>query len=337
MNYTFLAIIFLTIVFDYFYFKKCRRSMLSGVMLILSIIIILTSIIYIGFSNELYSVYLPALIFLGIFIISFPFLILSYLITLFYSFIELIKKEGRSFSHSLSLVVAFMLLANIIIIPQLNTVLKNKFFLILSNLITAYISYFFFMLFIFFVSSLINIYYPRKKEYKYIIVLGSGLIKDKITPLLKSRIELGISEYKRIINNGYSTKIIVSGGKGFDEQIPEAEAMAKYIIGQHIPENDIIIENKSKNTYENLLFSSKLMSSSKDSNLIVTNKFHLFRALILSRKLHLNSDGAGSKTKLYFSINALIREFIGVMYLNKYFHLIFVFLITIMVIIQNIL
>src|SRR5699024_11587225 len=67
------------------------------------------------------------------------------------------------------------------------------------------------------------------------------------------------------------------------------------------------------------LFSKKLIEadishkeSTKKHNIItVTNNFHVFRALLWARKVQLKSDGAGAKTKFYFWLNALIREFIG--------------------------
>lgn len=67
--------------------------------------------------------------------------------------------------------------------------------------------------------------------------------------------------------------------------------------------------------------------------IIVTNNFHLFRSLIWARIVGLECDGAGSKTKLYFSLNALIREYIGVMYIYKKINMIIIglaFLFTIL-------
>lgn len=57
--------------------------------------------------------------------------------------------------------------------------------------------------------------------------------------------------------------LIMSGGKGGDEQIAEGEAMKRYALEQGIPEDRILVEDQSENTYENMLFSRQLIESRK--------------------------------------------------------------------------
>src|SRR5690625_7253268 len=123
--------------------------------------------------------------------------------------------------------------------------------------------------------------------------------------------------------------------------------MAKYAVEKGMRKENIIIENKSVNTYENLLFSKRLIGedvsnqarNEKYHAITVTNNFHVFRALLWARKVKLKSDGAGAKTKFYFWLNALIREFIGVIYMQKKYHISFILmgyiLITLLVLIYS--
>src|SRR5699024_4040602 len=82
---------------------------------------------------------------------------------------------------------------------------------------------------------------------------------------------------------------------------------------------------KAENTYENLLFSKRLIEEDVSSNnlsekyqaITVTNNFHVFRAMLWARKEKLKRDEAGDKPTYYLWFNALIREFIGVLYMQK--------------------
>ena len=71
--------------------------------------------------------------------------------------------------------------------------------------------------------------------------------------------------------------------KGPDEEIPESHAMAAYAEEHGVPQSDIIIEDRSKKTNQNLKFSHQLMQP--DSTFcIVTNSYHVYRALVLAKR-----------------------------------------------------
>lgn len=100
--------------------------------------------------------------------------------------------------------------------------------------------------------------------------------------------------------------------------------MKNYALSKGVPEQAILMEDKSVNTEENLLFSKKLIdakqSGAQENILVVTTSYHVLRALLLAKNLGITCDGRGSKTKLYFSINAFIREWIAylVMWRKQY-------------------
>ena len=122
---------------------------------------------------------------------------------------------------------------------------------------------------------------------------------------------------------------IPSGGKGNDEVIAEGEAIKNYLVSKGIKPKKIIVENKSKNTYENIKFSSKLIKEKNANIAFSTTNYHVFRAGLIATSQGLNVEGIGSKTKLYFGINAFIREFIGTLYSERKKHIIVILLILI--------
>ena len=91
----------------------------------------------------------------------------------------------------------------------------------------------------------------------------------------------------------------------------EGEAMAAYAVQKGVDEDRIAVENRSGSTEENLLFSRELMGKKKAKVIVVTTAYHVFRALILARQQGMKCIGFGARTKWYFTLNALIREFIG--------------------------
>src|SRR5699024_921322 len=157
----------------------------------------------------------------------------------------------------------------------------------------------------------------------------SGLIGAKVWRLVAIRVDEGIKLFNSYDTTKHRAKIIFTGGQGQDELLSEGDAMAKYALNNGMKRENIMIEDKAVNTYENLLFSKRLIENDasnkehleKYETITVTNSFHVFRALLWARKVKLKSDGAGAKTKFYFWLNALIREFIGVMYMQKKYHI----------------
>ncbi|MFF2179275.1 YdcF family protein [Lysinibacillus sp. NPDC058147] len=164
---------------------------------------------------------------------------------------------------------------------------------------------------------------PILYEPNYIIVLGSGLIGDKVPPLLASRLDEAV---KQFLKYGERPYIIVSGGQGHDEKVSEAYAMKKYIVDEHqIPGQKVLMEDQSINTEQNMEFSKKIMDKhaqgKKYRSLFVTNNFHVFRASIYAKKAKLDAQGVGSKTAFYYVPNAFTREFIGLLEMYKWIHI----------------
>lgn len=153
--------------------------------------------------------------------------------------------------------------------------------------------------------------------------------------MLKGRVDKALEfRNKQLKETGKDLIFIPSGGQGNDEIISEAEAMKKYLLEQDIKEKNILIENKSKSTYENIKFSTQLIKNKNANIAFSTTNYHVFRAGLLATELGLILEGIGSKTKAYFWINAFIREFVGTLYSEKKKHLIIFTLILIVLIIM---
>lgn len=194
-------------------------------------------------------------------------------------------------------------------------------------------AYFGFLFFSYLVYSYAYQMLPINKNLDYVIVLGSGLIGDKVPPLLKSRLDKGIEIYSQQLAKGNYTKIVVSGGQGCDELVPEAVAMKKYLVSQGIPDLDILVEDKSTTTYENMKLSKNIMNniSKNFSCIFVSNNYHVFRASIYARKAGLKANGVGAPTAFYYLPSALIREYIAIIVLYKKINLLAIAFILLLV------
>lgn len=230
------------------------------------------------------------------------------LVMYFIEGIKVIRKEGMKPSNLLSLLFAVAILMCVFVWPITGAIGKEPFFLVMYIVIEESAMYLLFVMTMYVMSAVLNlIHLGKRKNFDYIVVLGSGVIGRRVTPLLANRIEKGVE----LLDKNPHAKIIMSGGQGEGEDIAEGEAMAQYAIEHGVEPDKIIIENKSRNTSENLIFSAKLMERGKRKIAIVTTSYHVFRALILARKEKIKCVGYGAKTKWYFTLNALVREFMG--------------------------
>ncbi len=166
----------------------------------------------------------------------------------------------------------------------------------------------------------------------FIIVLGSRIRKDgTLTPILKGRVDKAIEfSKKQKEKNNRDIIFIPSGGKGEDEIISEAEAMKNYLIENGIDESNIIVENRSINTYQNMKYSKELIDQKHKGNIIFsTTNYHVFRSGVIANNQGIDCEGIGSTTKWYFYTNALIREFIANLYEQRKEHILIVLIMNI--------
>ncbi|MBQ6263240.1 MAG: YdcF family protein [Clostridia bacterium] len=155
----------------------------------------------------------------------------------------------------------------------------------------------------------------------YLIILGCAIRKDGTpTPLLAGRIDRAIKFYeKQKSETGKELLFVTSGGKGSDETLSESAVMKRYLIEHGIPEDRIVEENKSVDTYQNMKFSKEKIDAIDPSGKIAfsTTNFHVFRSGIFARRFKMRAIGIGAKTKWYFWPNASVREFVCLLTKHK--------------------
>ena len=153
---------------------------------------------------------------------------------------------------------------------------------------------------------------PRKRDFDYIVIHGSGLLGgERVGRLLADRIDKAVSVYRM---DPTPSVIIPSGGQGKDEKISEAEAMRRYLVGQGIPQEHILMEDRSTTTRENVLFSKEIIESREGRHYtaLVTSNYHIYRALRYARDLGFDCTGIGAHVAPYYWPSALIREYIAI-------------------------
>ena len=139
----------------------------------------------------------------------------------------------------------------------------------------------------------------------YIIVLGAQVLPDN-TPskVLKYRLEAA----EAYLKNNPGTLCIVSGGKGTNEMLSEAEAMKKYLTDSGIEADRIIKEDRSTNTDENIRFSQKLLPEGASVG-IVTSNFHLYRSIYLCKREGLEkASPIAAESEAFYAPNNYFRE-----------------------------
>lgn len=324
------ALIFLVFLISYL---KDPRKLINGLLFNIFLSFLMLSIVYLAFLTE--NKFLMVLV--GIFFIFIIFILLFGIYVLIIALLInakiVLKHESKSKANLLTLFLALALIAHLIFSFTIPELYLTKPLKPLFGALTFIEIYFVFDIFNFLSISLLYKFRRNKLNQDFIIVLGSGLIGDRVPPLLASRINKAIEFYRNQSRVNNPPKIIFSGGQGSDEKISEALAMQKYAIDAGIPIEDTILENKSRNTLQNMKFSNnimdKLMGNVKYNCVFVTNNFHVFRASLYARKVGLKAQGIGSKTALYYLPNAMIREYIAIVVMNKKRNLIIISLILI--------
>jgi uncharacterized SAM-binding protein YcdF (DUF218 family) len=157
---------------------------------------------------------------------------------------------------------------------------------------------------------------PRAAD--FVVVLGSGLLDGgRVPPLLASRLDRGHAVYRALAARGSDPMLLVSGGKGSDEQLSEADAMASYLAARGFPADRIYREDQSANTEENLANSQAIMDRLRPGAtcVIVTSNYHAFRTAMIARRIGIRGQVTGARTAGYYWPSATLREF-GAVFLS---------------------
>lgn len=328
LNYTSVGLILL-VVFGVLFSREKRRISLAFI-LTSSLITLLLGFLHVLFLKEFVT--LPRLIILGTILGLIPLGILLIGLYLLFNGKIMLKREGRRLGNLLSLLVSIVIFLIIGLSAKVAYSTYNpKFYMYYITIILLFL-YFAYIFTSYLIYVIIYHFVKIKYTPDFIIILGSGLISgDKVPPLLASRLDKGMEKY---IDYNKRPKIIVSGGQGPDELVSEASAMKKYLLDKGMNQQDVLMEDKSRNTLQNMVFSKKIMDGLKPNHksIFVTNNYHIFRASIYARIAGLKCEGVSSKTSLYYLPSAFLREYIGILVMYKWWHFFFVMLIVLVVV-----
>lgn len=143
-----------------------------------------------------------------------------------------------------------------------------------------------------------------------ILVLGAGIWGDKPSPILEDRLLTGIELYK----NNVSSKIIMSGDHG-REEYDEVNIMKSFAIEKGIPSENIFMDHAGFSSYDSIYRAKEIFNCKKI--IIVTQKYHLYRAIYIANQLGIEAYGVNSDPRQY--VGATYREVREILARNKDF------------------
>lgn len=143
------------------------------------------------------------------------------------------------------------------------------------------------------------------------IVLGAGLSGKTMNRPLQLRMNTALQyllEYPEV-------PVVLTGGQGPGESIPESVAMRKFLLDNNIANDRIAIETKSTSTLENFSCARHLLDENLPAEnskvLIVSNRFHIMRAKMIARRFGFSAYGLGADTPLDYAPLLYTREYLA--------------------------
>lgn len=138
-----------------------------------------------------------------------------------------------------------------------------------------------------------------------ILILGAGVKDDKPKPMLRDRLLTGIELYK----SGAAEKIIMSGDHGRADY-DEVNVMRAFALEQGVRAEDIFLDHAGFSTYDSVYRAKNIFGA--ENIIIVSQKYHLYRALYISEKLDVKAAGVSANLNSYGGqLKRDIREIIA--------------------------
>jgi len=139
------------------------------------------------------------------------------------------------------------------------------------------------------------------------IVLGAAVYGDRPSPVFRERINHGIWLYE----NGYVDKLIFTGGKGKGWVHSDSSIAKNYAMEHKVPEKDILIEESSTITQENIFYATKIVEKNHFTTvIIVSDPLHMKRAMLMAKDAGLVAYSSPTPTTMYRSTAGKLR-FLG--------------------------
>jgi uncharacterized SAM-binding protein YcdF (DUF218 family) len=137
------------------------------------------------------------------------------------------------------------------------------------------------------------------------VVLGAAVWSNQVSPVFRERINHAVELYQaqRV------RKLIFTGGQGNRNEPTEAAAARDYAIQNGVPANDILIEQSSHTTYENVVNAKQLADAhGLKKVLIVSDPMHMKRAITMARNIGLDAFPSPTPTTRYTGLRSQLGE-----------------------------
>jgi uncharacterized SAM-binding protein YcdF (DUF218 family) len=226
----------------------------------------------------------------------------------------MLRRESRSLGNALSLLAGLSMIglpiAVVALLRHENTVTGALAVGLLTAQVCAGL-----LFLVFAVQTALYARVARRADAHAVIVLGAGLVEGQVPPLLAARLRRAIKAVEERAGREGRTWIVPSGGQGVGEPRAEGVAMADWLRSHGVAGEDILVEDRSRTTRENLRYSAQLLAEHgvPEPYLVVTNDYHAPRAAMLARRLGIEAQAVGCPTALYYWPSAYLREFVAVM------------------------
>ena len=155
-----------------------------------------------------------------------------------------------------------------------------------------------------------GMYYSAPDNLEYVVVLGAQVRGEIPSLSLRYRLDRA-AEYAR---ENPETVFILSGGQGSGEYISEAECMYRYMTEHGVEKSRLVKEDRSESTVQNLLYSNELTGCADAKTGIISNNFHIYRALKIARKQGYQTvSGVPARTGAILVTHFVVREVFALM------------------------
>lgn len=146
-----------------------------------------------------------------------------------------------------------------------------------------------------------------------LIVLGAAVHGREVSPSLAQRLDVAVAYHRR----NPDALIVVTGGQGPQEEVPEALAGRDYLLARGVPDAVILVEDRSTSTEENFAFAKALLDErfGRDYRVaFVTNEYHVWRASRLAARIGLDARHLHAATRWYVWPSSYLRESTAVLW-----------------------
>ncbi len=148
-----------------------------------------------------------------------------------------------------------------------------------------------------------------------IVVLGAAQYDGRPSPIYEARLRHAL----RLYQEGVAPVMVFTGGRGgSSDRFSEGEAGRRWALAQGVSDDAILVEEESRNTYENLRGVQQIMAGEgRNRVVLVSDPFHMFRALEQARDVGLEAYPSPTRSSPissspYKLVEAVAREDLAV-------------------------